>query len=55
MLQLKTETIDMFRISKMLAKHNIQGRVSNCIITLYGEISADVLGELCDGTTIYYI
>lgn len=52
MLQLQTKTFDISRISKLLVKHNIKASVSNQVITLDGEISDELLGELCDGITI---
>lgn len=55
MLQLKTKAIDICRISKLLAKHNDKASISNGIITLYGEVSAKLLDELCNGTTIYNV
>lgn len=52
MLQLQTKTFDICRISKLLAKHNIKASISNQVITLDGEISDELLGELCEGITI---
>lgn len=52
MLQLQTKTFDICRISKLLVKHNIKASISNQVITLDGEISDELLGELCDGITI---
>lgn len=55
MLQLQTKTFDICRISKLLAKHRIKASISNQVITLDGEISDELLSELCDGITIYNI
>lgn len=52
MLQLQTKAFDICRISKLLVKHNIKASISNQVITLDGEISDELLGELCDGITI---
>lgn len=52
MLQLQTKTFDICRISKLLVKHNIKASISSQVITLDGEISDELLGELCDGITI---
>lgn len=52
MLQLQTKTFDICRISKLLVKHNIKASISNQVITLDGEISDELLGELCDDITI---
>lgn len=52
MLQLQTKTFDICRVSKLLVKHNIKASISNQVITLDGEISDELLSELCDGITI---
>lgn len=52
MLQFKAKELDICRISKLLAKHNIKASVSNQVITLDGEISDELLSKLCDGITI---
>lgn len=52
MLQLQTKTLDLCRVSKLLVKHNIKASISNQVITLEGEISDELLGELCNGITI---
>lgn len=52
MLQLQTKAFDIRRISNLLVKHNIKASISNQVITLDGEISDELLCELCDGITI---
>ena len=52
MLQLQTKAFDICRISKLLVKHNIKASISNQLITLDGEISDELLSELCEGITI---
>ena len=52
MLQLQTKAFDICRISKLLVKHNIKASISNQVITLDGQISDELLGELCDVITI---
>lgn len=52
MLQLQTKKFDIFRISKLIAKYNVKASISNQLITLNGEISDELLDELCGGITI---
>ena len=52
MLQLQSKELDICRISKLLAKHNIKASIDNEVITLDGEISDELLSNLCDGITI---
>lgn len=52
MLQLQTKPLDLCRVSKLLAKYNIKASISNQLITLDGEISDELLGELCNSITI---
>lgn len=47
MLQLQTKKFDICRISKLLAKYNVKASISNQLITLEGEISDELLNELC--------
>ena len=52
MLQLQTKAFDICRISKLLAKYKIKASISNQAITLDGEISDELLDELCNDLTI---
>ena len=52
MLQLQTEAFDICRISELLVRYNIKASISNQVITLDGEISNELLCELCDCITI---
>lgn len=52
MLQLQTKAFDICRVSKLLAKYKIKASISNQIITLDGEISDELLDELCNDLTI---
>lgn len=52
MLQLQTRTFDICRVSKLLVKYNIKASISDQAITLDGEISDELLDELCNGLTI---
>ncbi len=52
MLQIQAKELDICRISKLIAKHNIKANIANQVITLDGEISDELLSELCDGITI---
>ena len=53
MLQLKTKPFDICRISKLLAQYNIkEASISNQLIILKGEISDELLGELCESINI---
>lgn len=55
MLQLQSKTIDICRISKLLAKYNIKATINNSTITLDGDISSQLLNQLCDITDIITI
>lgn len=55
MLQLQTKTFDICQISKLLVKYKIKASISNQVIILDGEISDELLGELCDGITICHV
>lgn len=55
MLQLHTKKFDICRISKLLAKYNVKASISNQFITLNGEISNELLDELCNLITIYNV
>ena len=52
MLQLQTRTFNICRVSKMLVKYKIKASISDHVITLDGEISDELLNELCNGLTI---
>lgn len=52
MLQLQTRTFDICRVSKLLVKYKIKASISDQVITLDGEISDELLDELCNGLTI---
>lgn len=52
MLQLHVEELDICRVSKILAKHNIKASIANKTITLEGDISDKLLNSLCDSVTI---
>ncbi len=52
MLKLQTRPFDICRISKLLVKYEIKASISNQVITLDGEISNELLDELCDVITI---
>ena len=52
MLQLQTRTFNICRISKMLVKYKIKASISDHVITLDGEISDELLNELCNDLTI---
>lgn len=52
MLQLQAKAFDICRISKVLVKYGIKASISNQVITLEGEISNELLAELCNGITI---
>lgn len=47
MLQLKSRNIDICRISILLGKYNVKASVTNSIITLEGDISDELLSQLC--------
>lgn len=52
MLQLQTRTFDICQVSKLLVKYKIKASISNQVITLDGEISDELLDELCNSLTI---
>lgn len=47
MLQLQTKTIDICRISKLLVKYNIKASITDSVITLNGDVSDELLTQLC--------
>lgn len=55
MLQLQTKNAEICRISKILVKYNITARVTNSLIILDGEISEQLINELCDSINIHTI
>lgn len=52
MLQLQTKAIDICRISKLLVKHNIKASITDSIITLDGDVSDELLTQLCGSINI---
>lgn len=52
MLQLQTKVIDIVRISKLLVKYNIKASITDSTITLDGDISDELLTQLCDSIDI---
>ncbi len=55
MLQLQTNTINICRIGKLLAKYNIKASITDSNITLDGDISDDLLTQLCNEISINFI
>ena len=47
MLQLKTKCNEVMRVSKVLVKYNIKASITNQTITLAGDISEQLLSEIC--------
>lgn len=52
MLQLQTNTLNLCRISKLIVKYNIKANITNDGIILDGDISEELLNELCDNIEI---
>lgn len=52
MLQLQAKSIDICRISKLLVRYNIKASISNSVITLSGDVSDELLTQLCGGINI---
>lgn len=52
MLQLQTKANDICRISKLLVKYNIKASITNSVITLEGDVSDELLTQLCSGIDI---
>ena len=52
MLQLQTKANDICRISKLLVKHNIKASITDSVITLDGDVSDELLTELCGSINI---
>lgn len=52
MLQLQTKSIDICRISKLLVKYNVKASIVNQVITLEGELSDELLTQLCGSINI---
>ena len=55
MLQLQTNTINVCRIGKLLAKYNIKASITDSLITLDGDIPDDLLTQLCNEININFI
>ena len=47
MLQLQAETIDICRMSKLLVKYKIKVSITHSVITLDGDVSEELLSQLC--------
>lgn len=52
MLQLQTKNIDICRITKLLVKYKVKANIVNQTITLDGDISDDLLTQLCGNVDI---
>ena len=52
MLQLQAKSIDMCRISKLLVRYNIKACITDSVITLSGDISDELLNQLCGSINI---
>lgn len=52
MLQLQTKAIDICRISKLLVKYNVKASITDSVITLDGDVSDELLTQLCGGIDI---
>lgn len=52
MLQLQTKANDICRISKLLVKYNIKASITDSVITLEGDVSDELLTQLCSGINI---
>lgn len=52
MLQLQTKANDICRISKLLVKYNIKASITDSVITLDGDVSDDLLTQLCSSINI---
>lgn len=52
MLQLQTKSIDICRISKLLVRYNIKASITDSVITLSGDVSDELLTQLCGGINI---
>lgn len=55
MLQLQTNTINVCRIGKLLAKYNIKASITDSLITLDGDIPDNLLTQLCNEISINFI
>jgi len=51
-LQLQTKANDICRISKLLVKYNIKASITDSVITLDGDVSDELLTQLCGGINI---
>lgn len=52
MLQLQAKFIDICRISKLLVRYNIKASITDSVITLSGDVSDELLTQLCGGINI---
>ena len=55
MLQLHAKTININRISKLLVKYRIKARITDQVITLEDDVSAELLNQICSNTEIYAV
>lgn len=54
-LQLQTKANDICRISKLLVKYNIKASITDSVITLDGDVSDDLLTQLCGSIDIHAV
>ncbi len=52
MLQLQAKSIDICRISKLLARYDVKASISNSVITLSNDVSDELLTQLCGSIKI---
>ena len=52
MLQLQAKFIDICRISKLLVRYKIKASITDSVITLSGDVSDELLTQLCGGINI---
>lgn len=55
MLQLQTKDVDICRISKLLVRYNINASITDSVITLEGDVSEDLLTQLCGSIDIHSV
>ena len=55
MLQLQSNNINICLIGKLLVKYNIKASITDSVITLDGDISDDLLTQLCNEISINFI
>ena len=52
MLQLQTKSINICRITKLLVKYKIKASITDSVITLNGDVSDELLTELCTSINV---